>query len=63
MGKEEWKEEEKGKRRKYSSFIFLDIGKKGKKKMSASYLSFVWFAKRRKRKNAYFYLCALINDG
>ena len=33
MGKEEWKEEEKGKRRKYSSFIFLDIRKKGKKKM------------------------------
>ena len=40
----------------------LDIGKKGKKK-NVRVLSFLClFAKRREKKNACFYLCALIND-
>ena len=63
-GRERKSERVREKRRNFFFFFMcLDIRKKGLKKMCKFYISFIWFAQRRKRKNTYFYLYALIKDG
>ena len=62
-GKDEGKRKREEKEKKIILFDVFGYKKERKEKKNVRVLSFPYlFAKRREKKNACFYLCALIND-